>query len=326
MSSIATDDLVGTRQAPDLAALYRQVDVFGLTPGWVKRDIPILWGEPTPKLQPAHWRFDAARAALDAAGRLIDVALAERRNLLMRNPRPGTNFATVNSLVCAYQMILPGKSAPSHRHAPHALRLILDAKGCYSVVNGEKVPMDTGDVVLTPGWHWHAHGHDGDQPAYWLDVLDVPLVHLLEPMFYEEHPNGVEADIKPVEQTPFRFPRAWIAQALDAAAADPDGIAGRKIILPAPSMPTMEISMQRLENGQSTRRSRTTANQIFCVVGGEGVTEVAGEAFAWQPGDTVVVPAWRWHNHRAGTDAVLFSVSDAPLMRWAEYARQEIAD
>ena len=29
--------------------------------------------------------------------------------------------------------------------------------------------METGDVVLTPGWCWHAHGHDGDRPAYWFD-------------------------------------------------------------------------------------------------------------------------------------------------------------
>ena len=31
---------------------------------------------------PAHWRYDECKAALDAAGRLIDVSLAERRNLI----------------------------------------------------------------------------------------------------------------------------------------------------------------------------------------------------------------------------------------------------
>jgi gentisate 1,2-dioxygenase len=325
MSDVVIDDLAAIRRAPDLPSLYRHADDSGLTPGWVPRDIPILWREPTPRLRAAHWRFDAARAALDAAGRLIDVALAERRNLLMRNPQRGTNFATVNTLVCAYQMILPGESAPSHRHAPHALRVILDAKRSYSVVNGEKVPMETGDVVLTPGWHWHAHGHDGDEPAYWLDVLDVPLVHLLEPMFYEEHPEGLEPNVREVAETPFRFPKDWIARELEAASADPDGVAGRKIVLPAPSMPTMEISMQRLDRGHSTRNSRTTANQIFCVVAGEGVTDVDGKQFSWRTGDTVAVPAWTWYRHRATTEATLFSASDEPLMRWANYARREIA-
>ena len=323
MDDTISRDLDAIRHAPDLDALYHQVDGVGLTPGWVPREVPILWREPTAKLRPSHWRFDAARAGLDAAGRLIDVSLAERRNLLMRNPQPGTNFATVNSLVCAYQMILPGESAASHRHAPHALRLILEAKGAYSIVNGEKVPMETGDVVLTPGWHWHAHGHGGEGPAYWLDVLDVPLVHLLEPMFYEEHPEGLESGIREVAETPFRFPHAWIERELAAAPADPDGLGGRKLVLPAPSMPTMEVAVLRLEG--LTRCSRTTANQIFCVMKGEGETEIAGETFAWQRGDTIVAPAWTWVRHRPRSEATLFSVSDQPLMAWANYARKEIA-
>ena len=31
--------------------------------------------------------------------------------------------------MAAYQMILPGEKAPSHRHTAHALRVIIDAKG-----------------------------------------------------------------------------------------------------------------------------------------------------------------------------------------------------
>jgi gentisate 1,2-dioxygenase len=68
-------------------------------------------------------------------------------------------------------MILPGEVAPSHRHSAHALRVILDAKQSYSFENGEETPMETGDIVLTPGGHWHGHGHDGSEPAYWLDGL-----------------------------------------------------------------------------------------------------------------------------------------------------------
>ena len=118
--------------------------------------------EPKSEFVPAHWRWEDAKVGLDAAGRLIDVALAERRNLVMRNPAPGANFETTRTLVCAYQMILPGEMAPSHRHSSHALRVIIDGKGSFSTVNGEKMPMETGDVVLTPGWCWHGHGHDGD--------------------------------------------------------------------------------------------------------------------------------------------------------------------
>ena len=177
------------RDIPTLDALYEVAGALNFTPGWVPRKKPILWNEPRPEFVPAHWTYEEAKAALDVAGRLIDVSLAERRNLVMRNPAPGTNFETTRTLVCAYQMILPGEVAPSHRHSSHALRVIIDGKGSFSIVNGEKTPMETGDVVLTPGWCWHGHGHDGDRPAYWFDGLDVPLTHLLEPMFYQEHPQ-----------------------------------------------------------------------------------------------------------------------------------------
>jgi len=176
----------------NLESLYEAANGVNFTPGWVPRKKPILWNEPRPEYVPAHWSYDDAKAGLDAAGRLIDASLAERRNLVMRNPAPGSNFETTRTLVCAYQMILPGEKAPSHRHSSHALRVIINGKGSFSTVNGEKMPMETGDVVLTPGWCWHGHGHDGDRPAYWFDGLDVPLTHLLEPMFYQEHPERHE--------------------------------------------------------------------------------------------------------------------------------------
>ena len=71
--------------------------------------------------------------------------------------------------------------------------------------------METGDVVLTPGWCWHGHGHDGDEPAYWFDGLDVPLTHLLEPMFFQEHPQKHQKVERVVQTSPYRFKREDIA-------------------------------------------------------------------------------------------------------------------
>ena len=65
--------------------------------------------------------------------------------------------------------------------------------------------METGDVVLTPGWSWHGHGHDGSEPAYWSDGLDVPLTQLLEPMFFQEYPQEYEKVERVVTSSPFRF-------------------------------------------------------------------------------------------------------------------------
>jgi gentisate 1,2-dioxygenase len=326
MTNVASVARSETRSAiSDLDALYREAERLNVTPGWIKRDRPILWKQPKSSFLPMHWKYADVRGALEAAGELIDVSLAERRNLIMRNPITDNVFATTATLVCAYQMILPGEHAPTHRHSPHALRVIIDSHGSYSVVNGEKTPMETGDVVLTPGMCWHGHGHDGDEPAYWFDGLDVPLVQLLEPMFYEEHPDRHEKITSVVTESPFRFSRDSMARALDKAKADPDGRHGPRIELAAPDMPTIGLSMERLAAGGRTRRQRGTANRIFVAVEGAGETLVGDRCFQWRRGDTIAVPIWNWFEHRATADSLMFQMTDEPLMRFAKYYRSEMA-
>jgi gentisate 1,2-dioxygenase len=307
-----------------LDALYAEADRLDVTPGWIKRERPILWHEPHSQFVPAHWSYRGIHDALEAAGSLVDVALAERRNLVLRNPCPGNNFATTATFACAYQMILPGEKAPTHRHSPHALRVIIDARAAYSVVDGEKTPMEAGDVVLTPGWCWHGHGHDGDEPAYWFDGLDVPAVHALEAMFFEEHPDKYEKIARVAATSPYRFSRADMARRLDGAAPDREGLHGPRITLDAPQMPTMMLTMERLAAGQRTRRQRSTANRVFVVVEGSGETTIDGQPMHWQAGDTLAVPTWMRFEHAATSDAVLFAMSDEPLMRFAKYYRVEV--
>ena len=55
-------------------------------------------------------------------------------------------------------------------------------------------------------------------------------------------------------------------------------------------------------------------NNLYAVVAGTGTTNVDGERFAWQLGDVIAVPAWQPHTHAAVEDAVLFRVSDEPVM------------
>jgi gentisate 1,2-dioxygenase len=306
-----------------LGVLEERVGQLNLTPGWIKREVPILSREPHSAFVPAHWKYAEAKAAMDVAGQLIGTDLAERRNLVMRNPIPGNNFATACTLVCAYQTILPGETARSHRHAPHAFRVILDAEGAFSTVDGEKTPMETGDVVLTPGWCWHGHGHDGERQAYWFDGLDVPLTHLLEPMFFEEHPAGFEPVKKLASESPYRFTWAATQRALDRAEPDREGFHGTRIALDAPTMPTMGLAMQRLASGQRTRPFRTSANTIYVVMQGSGTSTIGDRMIDWRFGDTVVAPCWHRIEHRADADAVLFALSDEPLMRFARYYRFE---
>jgi gentisate 1,2-dioxygenase len=308
----------------DLQSLDALVSAIGernMTPGWIRREKPILWHEMRSEFVPAHWRYAEARAAMRSAGRLIGTDLAERRNFVMRNPIPGNDIATLRTLICAYQSILPGEKARSHRHAPHALRVILESRGSYSIVNGDKHPMETGDIVLTPGWSWHGHGHDGAEQAYWFDGLDVPLTQLLEPMFFEEHPLGFEPVKRVTERSPFRFPWLETKKSLDRARGDE--YFGNTIELPAPTMPTIALKVHAWPAGWRNRPYRHSVNTIQVVMQGSGRSVIGGQAFGWEFGDALAVPAWCRIEHRAAEDSILFSMSDENLMRWTRYHRFE---
>ncbi len=311
--------------ARDLPTLHGMLAPLSVGPGWAK-PTPSLWPAPRETFRPAHWSYAHAKGALDAAGRLVDVALAERRNLILANPVEGNDYATARTLVAAYQMILPGERAKSHRHTPNALRLIVDAApGTYTVVDGERLPMGPGDVLLTPNWRWHGHGNDGTAPAYWIDVLDAPLVQLLEPMFLEHHPDTYEAIRATAATSPMWFPWSETRARLDAAPPTPDGPWGTAVALGDPAMATIGLAMLRLAPGIGTASHRTTANNIYAVVEGAGESVVDGEVIRWSRGDVFVAPAWREHRHRAPDGATLLRVTDEPAMRSLGFLRKAAA-
>src|ERR1700749_2998286 len=87
-------------QSGTLEDLYTQLGSIRMGAGWA---------EPKKTFQPFVWSYAQAKGALDAAGRLINTELAERRNLIMQNP--AGDYATSRTIVAAYQMIMPGEKA-----------------------------------------------------------------------------------------------------------------------------------------------------------------------------------------------------------------------
>ncbi|HUB95515.1 MAG TPA: cupin domain-containing protein [Stellaceae bacterium] len=305
--------------------LYPQLATIGLGAGWAK-PTPSLWPLPHKTFKPFHWRYDQAKGALDAAGRLINTELAERRNLILINPLEGNTYASTRTLVAAYQMIMPGEKARSHRHTPNALRLVLDAAdGAYTTVNGARLPMAANDVVLTPNWCWHGHGNDGKERAIWLDFLDVPLVHLLDPMFFEPHPRDFEDDAPETLNSPLLFPWRTTERRLAETAPDPTGRHGIEIEFGQPALDTVALYMMRLVPGAATTPYRTTANTLYAVVEGEGTTTIEDQEFRWARGDVIAAPSWHTQSHRARDGAVLFRVTDEPAMSRLGFLRSEAA-
>jgi gentisate 1,2-dioxygenase len=79
--------------------------------------------------------------------------------------------------------------------------------------------------------------------------------------------------------------------------------------------------MQRLAAGTETRPYQTTANFIYCVLEGAGITAIDGETLCWKRGDVMVVPAWQRQTHHVTTDATLFSVTDEPVLKACGWLR-----
>jgi len=297
-----------------LAALYSDFTALNMEGGWHRR-FPALWPEPRRNFLPHVWHYADVRPILDRAGELIDTQQAERRNLTMFNPVEGNIYSTVRTIVAAYQMIRPGETARAHRHTPNALRLILEGHGTSTVVDGKQVEMRPGDVLLTPNWAWHSHSNDGAEQCYWMDFLDVPLVHLLEPMFYEPHPDGLEQAVEQLEQAPIAFRWEDTLAHFEAEQARLGPNVPLTIGLGPAQLDTIALHMLRIGAGQTTTPAQTTANAIFAVVQGSGVAEIDGERHSWSFGDTIAVPAWRAHSIHAQSDSVLLRVSDEPVMR-----------
>jgi gentisate 1,2-dioxygenase len=197
--------MTGTPNGAPPAGYMEALSAIGMHPGWAKRE-PAMWPAPRTTYVPAVWRYADALKALTQAAAFVSPEFAERRNLILANPVPGNTYPTCSTMVAAYQLVLPTETARSHRHTPNALRLVLDAEaGIYTLVNGVRVDMAPGDIVLTPQWHWHGHANYSTAPAFWIDILDVPLVQKLENMFFQHHSDTLEAVAGTDPDSPLRF-------------------------------------------------------------------------------------------------------------------------
>ncbi|HEY7295355.1 MAG TPA: cupin domain-containing protein, partial [Dehalococcoidia bacterium] len=276
---------------------------------------------------------------------------AERRVLMLLNPGLEGKPAATATLYAGIQLILPGEVARTHHHTPAAIRFIIEGKGGYTAVSGEKGPMAKGDFLTTPNWTWHDHGNEGGDPVIWLDGLDIPFVTNVDAIFYEEFGEERQpivkppddslhrwgANLRPTWQTPpgpyspllnyrWQTSRAALHALREAEASPCDGVIMeyQNPNTGGPVLPTMSAYLQLLRRGEHTQAHRHVASTVYHVAEGGGFSLIAGERFAWSEGDTFVVPAWAWHEHASQDgEAVLFSFSDRPILRAFALDREE---
>lgn len=307
--------------------------------------------EPAPAEVACVWHYSEVMELLEEASAVELGGESDRRALNAVNP--SRKFGTTPSMVAGYQMVLPGENAPAHRHTPAAIRLMLSGEG-HTTVEGESVKMEPGDLVLTPGWTWHDHRNDGNEPMVWLDGLDVPFVRGMNAQFYEDFegkqlqpltvpedssqsrfgsgmvPSDEPANTRhsPLTKYPYASTLASLEK-LRVVKGDPEHGVSIDFVNPLsgkPVLPTITCSMSLLPSGRASQDQRHTSSVVFCVTQGEGYTIVNGERIDWASKDFFVIPSWTWYEHHATSDedVTLFSMSDRPLLEPFGLYREEV--
>ncbi|WP_199435308.1 cupin domain-containing protein [Qaidamihabitans albus] len=360
MSTASVPEITAEEQA-QLDELHAAFDAASMVPLWTEIG-GLMPTSPRPDAVPALWRWSTLLPLAERAGELVPVGRGgERRAIALSNPGlAGTPYATP-TLWAAIQYLGPREEAPAHRHTQTAFRFVVDGEGVWTNVEGDPVAMRRGDLLLTPGMHFHEHHNTADRPMAWIDGLDIPLVRYLDAGFFEFGPDELSTKDTPPTS---RNERLWAHPGLapvgapgpkasplmayrwehtDAAlraqleledegypgVVEP-GHAAVRFTNPATAgdcLSTIRCEMHRLRAGARTAPVRLAGSAVWQVFEGSGVVTIGDERYEVAKGDVFAVPSWAplsLHSE-AGLDA--FRFSDEPVfeaLRLARTTREDV--
>jgi gentisate 1,2-dioxygenase len=328
----------------DLPQDYRdELKELNLVPLWPSLRGVLPPKVPTRQTKPTHWPYKTIKPLLLKAGELTPIEKAERRVLVLANPGHGLEKMQASAaMYLGMQLLMPGEWAPSHRHTPNAVRMIVEGEGAYTTVDGEKCPMSRGDLILTPTGLWHEHGHDGTEPVIWLDVLDLPLVYYMEASY---HINGERQTVVPgqadkqyarggvvpspvFERSKKAYPMlryAWTdaKAALEAMAADDAQLEAVQVTYVNPETGEdaeniLGFYAMMLRPGQTLRLPARSPAQVFHVIEGSVEAKLVDSTFTLVEADTCCAPGYEavtLKNLQADKPSFVFIADESPLHR-----------
>jgi gentisate 1,2-dioxygenase len=335
-------------QNTDLERFYDCLEEQNLGALW--KDLALMCSKtPAPKDKSCHWNWTELRELLLQAEFLPLGKDAERRVIYLQNPqlkKLGVIGGTTTTLYTGVQLLLPGEVAPAHRHTQAAIRFIIEGEGAFTTINGDRVPMSPGDLILTPAGVWHDHGHTGDKPVIWMDGLDVGIVNHFNASFFEgyEHDfqtpdaiadrsylrygNGAFRSINATSQVgenysllKFKWEDAQASIKKLEALGDINPFDGYGIEYRDPRTghhadKRLGTQLQMLPVGFNSAAHRHVHSSVFHVKSGQGFSMVDGQKVEWSTGDFFTIPAWAVHSHvnSGGEEAYLFSINDRPAL------------
>ena len=310
-----------------------------------------------PVAEPWVWRWKLIRRYLDRAGEVMSLADSPvRRALLLWNPSARDHWDATNTLTAAVQMMMPGETVTTHRHIHSAMRFITHGKGATTTVNGERISLGVGDLVLTPNWHWHDHANESSEPVIWMDGLDRTLVKLLDAIYFEVYPGGgyqpvthtsagpVDGQAPDFRQAPggtdtsrfspqfaYRWEDTWkklrdLEKRGEASPFDDLVSEFRNPVNGGHVTPTMGCVIQMLRPGVHTLAHQHSSSAVYHVFRGRGWSVIGGKRYDWSEGDYLALPGRVWHEHAnasASEPAILFSITDVPAFEALALLREQ---
>jgi gentisate 1,2-dioxygenase len=328
----------------DLPQDYRnELRELNLVPLWPSLRAVLPPNVPTRQTKPTHWPYKTIRPLLLKAGELTPIEKAERRVLVLANPGHGLEKMQASAaMYLGMQLLMPGECAPSHRHTPNAVRMIVEGEGAYTTVEGEKCPMSPGDLILTPTGLWHEHGHDGTEPVIWLDVLDLPLVYYMETSYHingdrqtllsglsgKQYAHGGVVPTHVFERSKKAYPMlryAWTdaKAALETMAADNPALDAVQVTYINPETGgdaenILGFYALMLRSGQTLRLPARSPAQVFHVIEGSVEAKIVDCTFNLVEADTCCAPGYEavtLKNLQAEKSTFMFIVDETPLHR-----------
>jgi gentisate 1,2-dioxygenase len=202
--------------------------------------------------------------------------------------------------------------------------------------------MSRGDLILTPTGLWHEHGHDGDQPVIWLDVLDLPLIYYMEASYVTEgQPQPVTSDGGErtyarggVVPTPMftratkaypmlRYPWVEVRAALQTLASSQPDVESVQVtyINPETGADCQKIlgySALMLRPGERLALPARSTAMVFHQIEGSAQVSLPERSLTLAEADTCCIPGYTpltLINTSATLPAFLFIADDAPLQK-----------
>lgn len=361
MNDAGHSNVMRPDDTPELRQLYADFKSEHLNPLWTQID-DLMPPVPNPKAVPHVWKWDRLFPLAQRSGDLVPVGRGgERRAIGLANPGLGGKAYVSPTLWAAIQYLGPRETAPEHRHAQNAFRFVVEGEGVWTVVNGDPVRMSRGDLLLTPGWNFHGHHNDTDQPMAWVDGLDIPFSYHNDVGFFEFGSDRVtdyatprfsrserlwgHQGLRPLSElrdtvssplSAYRWEhtdRALAEQLLLEDEGQPatvaTGHAAIRYVNPTTGgdiMPTLRAEFHRLRAGATTVPRREVGSCVFQVFDGAGSVRLNQQVTRLEKGDLFVVPSWVAWSLEAETQFDLFRFSDAPIMERLHFARTHIED